>query len=116
MDNPLVLGIRSLGSPSLHKVAVDYGPFGGPAQMTAWGGLLGAGVGAGAGWLYDRFIGDSFDDAVPGIRNIRGPRTMAMLGAGLGASPGMIFGISNFGKGYGVKGLYSNPHRGKIET
>lgn len=81
--------------------------YGGPRPIAATllGGLAGAGLGYGAGLLGENFAG--------GHRN-RGRlrRTMALLGAGLGAAPGIGWGLYNTSQ-LGAKGFFSGyPHHG----
>jgi hypothetical protein len=52
------------------------------------GGLLGAGMGAGAGWLASRVLPRAWDRS-------RLPKTMAILGSLVGSAPGMAATLSN---------------------
>jgi hypothetical protein len=66
------------------------------------GGLIGAGLGYGAGWLGSRIMPRKWDRS-------RLPKTMAIMGGMMGAAPGLIGGLSNKaqGKGFFDDGLFN---------
>jgi hypothetical protein len=96
-DNPGTwIMIKKAYSPLMHTMGqlTNWVPgptnqwMGGPNPLAATlaTGLLGAGVGYGAGWLGEQFLPE--EQFQPG----RLRRTMALAGAGLGAAPGLWWG------------------------
>lgn len=64
----------------------------GPISSMLLGGLMGAGLGYGGGWLAERILPRRWQKG-------RLARTMAMAGGALGAAPGMIYGLGNVAAG-----------------
>jgi hypothetical protein len=72
-----------------------YGPLpnqSGPMAGMLTSGLLGAGLGYGAGWLAERFMPEKW-------KRGRLSRTLGILGGSLGAMPGFLMGAQNWGAG-----------------
>ena len=67
--------------------------FGGPSPLAAslTGGLLGAGLGYGAGWLGEQFLPEEH------FEKGRLRKVLAALGAAGGAAPGLVWGASSYG-------------------
>jgi hypothetical protein len=102
--------IKSAFSPSAKAITdligLTPGPvnkfIGGPKPLTATllGGLAGAGVGYMGGSLAESLAGDY-------LQKKRLRKTLAMLGAGIGATPGMLWSYHNVSK-QGPKGFLSS--------
>lgn len=74
-----------------------------PLNSVLASGILGAGLGYGLGWLGSKFLPDDWDKE-------RMPTTGAMLGAGLGMTPGLLAGLTNLagGKSFNDPGLLNS--------
>jgi hypothetical protein len=66
-----------------------------PLAATLTSGLVGAGLGYGVGWLGEKFLPEKW-------KRGRLRRTLAMLGGGLGAAPGLAWMYSNANRGRSI--------------
>lgn len=75
-----------------------------PVASMLTSGLVGAGLGYGAGWLGEKLLPDSWDKG-----KLR--RTLAAVGAGLGVAPGAIWGAANkaTGRAFNDNSLLNHP-------
>lgn len=95
--------------PLADAVAAVQRPLGGPhpLALTIAGGLLGSGLGYGAGMLGEKILGE--DTVEPG----RLRRTGALLGAGLGTLPGVGWWAGTSSHGTPLKNWTTNPFTGQ---
>ena len=112
-----VLGwIKAAYAPLLHSTGETLNFFPGhyagtnipnspsPVASMLTSGLVGAGLGYGAGWLGEQLMPDSWQKG-----KLR--RTLALAGGGLGVAPGLIWGAVNksLGRSFNDNSLLNNP-------